>query len=64
MNNRLFEAIVGKKVSYTLLEEANHRTNEASRAGAFIGLSEWDKHCANTLHDLHIDYLVTHVAEL
>jgi hypothetical protein len=63
MNNNLFEAIVGKKISYTIQEEANHRTNEASRAGLFVGLSEWNKHCSNTLHELQIDYLMTHAME-
>ena len=64
MNSALFEAIVGKKVSNTIREEANHRTNEASRAGSFIGLGGWNKHCDKTLHELQIDYLMTHSTEL
>jgi hypothetical protein len=63
MNNNLFTALVGKEVSYIIQEEANHRTNEASRAGLFVGLSGWNNHRDNTLHELQIDYLVTHVME-
>jgi hypothetical protein len=57
---KAFEFLVGKANSDLLLEEANYRTNEASKAKLFIGMSAWHDYYEKTLRELQIDFLITH----